>query len=415
MPGATVGRAVGPPSTVGRLPDAGPAAAGRQVRRPQEGADVVQEEKAVRIPRTIIAALSVAALVVAACGGGASPTPSPAASPSPQASPSPVPSPSPGAFKACQVSDTGGIDDKSFNQNAWKGMQDAQAEFGIEIKFLESRAATDYARNIQQFISEGCDIIITVGFLLGDDTKKAAEANPNVRFAIVDFAYDPPVPNIEGLVYATDEAAMLAGYVSAAWSKTGKLATYGGINIPPVTAFMDGFVAGANYYNKQKGKNVTVLGWDPVAKTGSFTGNFESTDDAKNLTLGFLQEGADVILPVGGPIGKGTFAAIEETGAQAVGLGVDVDWTITVPEYKQYMLTSIIKKIDVSVKGAIERALKGEAVQPVFVSTLKNGGVDIAPFHDYDSQISAETKAELEALRQAIIDGSVKVADYLAK
>lgn len=370
-----------------------------------------------RIPRTLIAALSVAAILVAACGGGASPTPSPAASPSAQASPSPVASPSPSAvaFKACQVSDTGGIDDKSFNQNAWKGMQDAAAEFGIEVKFLESRANTDYARNIQQFINEKCDIIITVGFLLGDDTKKAAEANPNVRFAIVDFAYDPPVPNIEGLVYATDEAAMLAGYVSAAWSKTGKVATYGGINIPPVTAFMDGFVAGVNYYNKQKGKNVTVLGWDPVAKTGSFTGNFESTDDAKNLTLGFLQEGADVILPVGGPIGKGTFAAIEETGAQAVGLGVDVDWTVTVPEYKQYMLTSIIKKIDVSVKGAIERALKGEPVQPVFVSTLKNGGVDIAPFHDYDSQVSAETKAELEALRQAIIDGSVKVADYLKK
>lgn len=379
----------------------------------------MQEEKTVRIPRTLVALMSAAAVVAAACGGGASPSPSPAASPSPTpaASPSPAESPSPSAvaFKACQVSDTGGIDDKSFNQNAWKGMQDAQAEFGIEVKFLESRASTDYARNIQQFINEGCDIIITVGFLLGDDTKAAAEANPNVRFAIVDFAYDPPVPNIEGLVYATDEAAMLAGYVSAAWSKTGKLATFGGINIPPVTAFMDGFVAGANYYNKQKGKNVTVLGWDPVAKTGSFTGNFESTDDAKNLTLGFLQEGADVILPVGGPIGKGTFAAIEETGAQAVGLGVDVDWTITVPEYKQYMLTSIIKKIDVSVKGAIERALKGEPVQPVFVSTLANDGVGIAPFHDYDSQVSAETKAEVEALRQAIINGTVKVSDYFAK
>ncbi len=379
----------------------------------------MQEEKTVRIPRTLVALLSATAIVAAACGGGASPSPSPAASPSPSPAVSPSaaesPSPSAVAFKACQVSDTGGIDDKSFNQNAWKGMQDAQAEFGIEVKFLESRASTDYARNIQQFINEKCDIIITVGFLLGDDTKAAAEANPNVRFAIVDFAYDPPVPNIEGLVYATDEAAMLAGYVSAAWSKTGKLATFGGVNIPPVTAFMDGFVAGANYYNKQKGKNVTVLGWDPVAKTGSFTGNFESTDDAKNLTLGFLQEGADVILPVGGPIGKGTFAAIEETGAQAVGLGVDVDWTVTVPEYKQYMLTSIIKKIDVSVKGAIERALKGQPVQPVFVSTLANDGVGIAPFHDYDSQVSADTKAEVEALRQAIIAGTVKVSDYFAK
>lgn len=313
------------------------------------------------------------------------------------------------------VSDTGGIDDKSFNQNAWKGMEDAKAKLGIEVKFLESQSDADYAKNINQFVSEDCDMIVTVGFLLGDATKVAATANPNIRFAIVDFAYDPALPNVEGLVYSTSEAAMLAGYASASWSKTGTMGTFGGINIgAPVTDFMDGFVAGANYYNKQKSKSVKVLGWDPVKKTGSFTGNFDSTDDAKRLTEGFLQEGADVILPVGGPIGKGTFAAIDELSAEATGLGVDVDWTLTVPEYKQYMLTSILKKIDVSVASAVERAVNKEPAAPVFVSTLENGGVDLGEFHDYDSQISAETKTEIADLKAAIIAGTVKPADYFA-
>jgi basic membrane protein A len=313
------------------------------------------------------------------------------------------------------VSDVGGIEDKSFNQNAWKGMQDAEAKLGIEVKFLESNAATDYEKNINQFLSEDCNMIVTVGFLLGDATKAAAEANPDTRFAIVDFAYDPALPNVEGLVYNTAEAAMLAGYASASWSKTGVMGTFGGIDIGPgVTDFMSGFVAGANYYNQAKSKSVKVLGWDPVAKTGSFTGDFESTDNAKRLTEGFLQENADVILPVGGPIGQGTFAAIDEANAEAVGLGVDVDWTLTVPQYKQYMLTHIIKKIDVSVAAAVERGAMGTAAAPVFVSTLENQGVDLGEFHDFEGEITAETKTEIEDLRAKIVSGEVKPADFYA-
>jgi basic membrane protein A len=313
------------------------------------------------------------------------------------------------------VSDTGGIDDNSFNENAWKGMQDAQTQLGVEAKFLESRSAEDYARNINQFVTEGCDMIVTVGFLLGDATKAAAEANPDVRFAIVDFAYDPAIPNVEGLVYNTAEAAMLAGYASASWTKTGVMGTFGGINIGPgVTDFMDGFIAGTNYWNEQKGDDVKILGGrDPKkADTGTFTGNFESTDDAKNVTLGMLQEGADVILPVGGPIGGGTFAAIQQEDADAVGLGVDADWVLTAPQYKDLILTSIIKRVDNSVFQAVQRAVKGEAPQPTFVSTLANEGVGLAPFHEYEDQISADVKAEIDTLRQDIIDGKVKPSDY---
>lgn len=371
-----------------------------------------------------VAFLAIMMLILAACNGGgesAAPSEAPesmgAESMAPE-SDEPEPEPSEAAeatIKVCMVSDTGGIDDNSFNENGWAGMEQAEAELGAEVSFLESRSAEDYPRNIAQHISDGCEMIVTVGFLLGDDTKAAAEANPDVRFAIVDYAYDPAIPNVEGLVYSTAEGAMLAGYAAASWSKTGIMGTFGGINIGPgVTDFMDGFIAGMNYYNEQNGTNVRMLGGrDPNnPDSGTFTGDFDSTDNAKNLTLGFLQEGADVILPVGGPIGQGTFAAIDEQGADAVGLGVDVDWTMTVPEFSELMLTSIIKRIDNSVYQAIERAINGEEPQPVFVSTLENEGVGIAPFHDYEDQISDEVKAALEEMADAIIAGDLVPSDY---
>jgi len=318
-------------------------------------------------------------------------------------------------YLVCMVSDTGGFDDASFNQSGLEGLQRAVTELGIQEEHLQSDAPEDYDRNINQCVSDGADMIVTVGFLLGDATAAAADANPDIRFAIVDFAYDAGAhANVEGLVYNTAEAAMLAGYASASWSKTKKMGTFGGINIGgPVTDFMDGFIAGANYWNDQKGDTVTVLGGrdpkDPT--TGTFTGNFDSTDDAKNITVGMLQEGADVILPVGGPIGGGTFAAIEEQSADAVGLGVDADWCLTSEATCSLTLVSIMKRIDNSVFDAIKRAMDGTTGE-VFVSTLENGGVGLSPFHDYEDQISQETVDEIDALSQAIIDGDVTPSDY---
>lgn len=377
----------------------------------------------------LVALVGAASIALAACGGGAA-TPAPAtpapatAAPATAAPATEAPTTAPASeaptaaavdWKACMVTDTAGINDKSFNANAWKGLQDAQAKLGITVKYLESRSDADYEKNINQFLSEGCNIIVATGFLLGDATAAAAKANPNTRFTIVDFAYDPAIPNVEGLVYTTNQAAMLAGYASAAWSKTHVMGTFGGKNIGgPVTDFMDGFVAGANYYDKAKGTKTTVLGWDPVKKTGSFTGNFSSIDDGKTLALGFLDENADVCLGVGGAIGQGCMAAIQEKGVTGAGLGVDVDWYKSVPTYKSLILTSILKKIDVSVTAAIEHAFNGIPAQPVYVSTLANNGLDLAPFHDFDSQVTAETKAEIEALKADIISGKVKVEDWFA-
>jgi basic membrane protein A len=171
-------------------------------------------------------------------------------------------------FLACQVTDVGGIDDKSFNATAWKGMEDAVADFGIEAKYLESQQQTDYEANINAFLEEGCDLIMPVGFLLGDATAAAAAANPDQAFGIVDVNY-LAADNIYGSGFAINEATFLAGYLAAGMTQTGVVATYGGIQIPPVEVFMDGFVLGVEAYNQVHGTSVKALGWDPVAPMGS--------------------------------------------------------------------------------------------------------------------------------------------------
>ena len=314
------------------------------------------------------------------------------------------------AFTACQVTDTGGIDDNSFNQTAWQGVLDAQATLGVEGRFLESQAETDYEANINSLVNGGCDVIITVGFLLGDATQKAALANPDQAFSIVDYAYDPAIPNVLGQVYATDEAAFLAGYLAAGMTKTGVLGTFGGINIPPVTIFMDGYYRGAMYYNAQHGTEVTVLGWNPETREGLFTNNFESLDDGRAFAQNLYDEGADIVMPVAGPVGLGSAALAAELGGDTMKIiGVDADLFVTDPGNGSVYLTSVTKRMDSTVTEVIKRAMDGTLEGGVLVGTLENGGVAMAPFHDMDAAIPAELKTELETVRAGIIDGSIPV------
>lgn len=333
---------------------------------------------------TLMAVLLVTTMLLTACGGAGG-----------------------GKFKACQVTDTGGIDDKSFNATAWKGVEDAKKELDIEGKYLESQQQTDYEKNINAFVEEGCDLIITVGFLLGDATKAGAEANPDQKFSIVDYAYDPVLPNVLGQVFNTDEAAFLAGYVAAGVTKTGAVGTFGGIQIPPVTVFMDGFAYGVQYYNEKHGTSVKVLGWDPATQTGLFTGNFESTDDGRKMGESLIDEGADIIMPVAGPVGLGTAAVAQERGNVYI-VGVDNDWAIVNANYADIVLTSVLKNMDVTTKEAIKAAKEGTFKGGVTVGMLSNGGVGLAPFHNLDSMVSAELKAEVEEAKAAVIAGSVK-------
>jgi basic membrane protein A len=323
----------------------------------------------------------------------------------------------PGAgMLACQVTDVGGIDDKSFNQTAYAGLQRAETELGVEIAFLESQDQTDYEPNIQAFIDRGCDIIVTVGFLLGDATKAAADANPEQKFAIVDFAYDPALDNVSGLIFQTNEAGFLAGYAAASYTKTGTVGTYGGINIGcPVTCFMDGFFAGAMHHNAEKGTDVEVLGWDPKKEDGLFTGDFENQDNGRRITEDLIGQGADVILPVAGPVGFGTTAAVQDSPEEDVAIWVDTDGCVSAEEFCSLFLTSIMKNIDVAVFNAVDSVVNDTFEGGVFVGTLENDGVGIAPFHEYEDQISDETKAELDEIRQGIIDGSISAEgkDYV--
>jgi basic membrane protein A len=321
----------------------------------------------------LVAALMLATLVLSACGGGTADT----------------------GFKACQVTDTGGIDDKSFNATAYSGLEDAAADFGIEVAYLESQQQTDYETNINAFIEEGCDLIITVGFLLGDATAAAAEANPDQEFGIIDYAYDPAYENVAGHVFATDQAAFLAGYIAASKTETGVVATFGGLQIPPVTVFMDGFWYGVQYYNNENGTDVQVLGWDPTTQTGSFTNNFESTDDGRAFAESFMDEGADIIMPVAGPVGLGSAAAVQERGNAWI-VGVDSDWTLTSPQFADVILTSVLKNMDATVYQQIQMMLDGEEVGSLIVGTLENGGVGLAGDWDVQTLIDGINAGDIQ-------------------
>jgi basic membrane protein A len=325
-----------------------------------------------------------------------------------------------------QVTDMGGIDDKSFNATAWAGMEMAVDQLGAEAKFLESQVQADYAKNIQQFLDEGLDLIVTVGFLLGVDTATAAIANPERNFAIVDYAYpdcwpgaepgkdcgsDVELPNVLGLTFATDEAAFLAGYLAAGMTQTGKVGTFGGIKIPTVTIFMKGLEAGVKYYNQVHGTDVEVLGWDTASDEGLFTGNFESTDDGRRFAESLMDEGADIIMPVAGPVGLGSAAACQERGTWLI--GVDTDWYISAPEFQSTYLTSILKNMDVAVFDAAKAVANGTFSGGIYLGTLQNDGVGIAPFHEYDGDVSAALKNELQRIKADLIAGTLTVDGVL--
>jgi basic membrane protein A len=326
-------------------------------------------------------------------------------------------------FHGCYASDTGGVDDKSFNQKIHQGMLQAEDELGIEYTFVESQSEADYAPFLQEFVAQECDLIIPAGFNFGPATVESAEANPDQLYAIVDYDIfdfsDPEAPvdvtldNVRELTYQTDQAAFLAGYLAAGMTQTGTVATYGGVLFPTVTIFMNGFSAGVRAYNQDNGTSVEVLGWDPEAQEGTQISTdpavgFDSSTDGRRVTEDFIAEGADVILPVAGPTGLGTIAAAEDAGDVSV-IWVDDDGCSTVPESCGLFLTSVLKNMNVSVFETVQSVIDGSFSGGLFVGTLENDGVGLADYHEWEEQIPQELKDKIEELRQGIIDGSVSV------
>ncbi|QTX06141.1 BMP family ABC transporter substrate-binding protein [Agromyces archimandritae] len=321
-------------------------------------------------------------------------------------------------FLPCMVSDAGGFDDKSFNQLGFEGLQAAAEELGVEYKEVESQAETDYASNINGLVDQGCNAIVSVGFLLAPAALEAAQANPDIDFISIDDPIDQDgdgetdAENIKPIIFDTAQAAFLAGYLSAGVTKTGAVGTFGGANIPTVSIFMDGFKQGVDHYNEENGTQVKVLGWDGT--DGSFTGGFEANDTARQIAQGLIDQNIDVLLPVGGPIYQSAAAAIEDSGREIALIGVDADVFETDPSVGPLLLTSIRKGMDVGVHEAIVEAGNGEFDPTPFIGTLENEGVGLAPFHDWESKVPAELADKLDELRQAIIDGDIAVESYLA-
>jgi basic membrane protein A len=359
----------------------------------------------------IAAVAAVAALALTACGereddGDNESTPAASDTASSESSPTEAAEQYPD-FKACMVSDSGGFDDKSFNQTSHDGMEAAAETYGIQTAEAESTDVSQFEDNIQSLVDEGCNQITTVGFLLGDATLAAAKKNKNVDFAIVDFAYEKAPANLKGLTFDTAQPSFLAGYLAAAKSESGVVGTFGGVNIPTVTIFMTGFAQGVQYYNEETGEDVQVLGWDPEKPDGgSFTNDFEDKTAGQSLAEGMIQQGADVIFPVAGPAGLGGLQAAQDNDAW--GIWVDTDGCESAAEYCDVLLTSVVKGMDVAVETAIADSAAGQFNNEVYSGTLEDGGVSLAPYGP-QADIDEELSAKIEELKQMIIDGEITV------
>jgi len=214
---------------------------------------------------------------------------------------------------------------------------------------------------------------------------------------------------VRELTFSTDQAAFLAGYVAAATTETGKVGTYGGINIPTVTIFMDGFQAGIEYYNEENDANVELLGWDSANPDGGlFTGDFENQANGRSTTESLIDDGADIIMPVAGPVGLGSIEAIEAGGGDQKLIWVDTDGCVSVEESCDMFLTSVMKNMDVAVYDTTIAAANDEFEGGLYTGTLENEGVDIAPFHEFDDQVPDEVKSAVDDLREQIIAGDIE-------
>ncbi|RAK38047.1 nucleoside-binding protein [Actinoplanes lutulentus] len=351
--------------------------------------------------KRILAILAAGGLTLAAAACGDAPDETPAGGSSSAAA---------AAYKACMVTDTGGIDDKSFNASAWAGLEAAKAEAGnVDPKYVASSSEADYEPGLRSFVSQKCDFILAVGGLMGDSTTKVAKESADSQFGIVDSGSGNT--NVFPMQFATQQAAFLAGYLAAGYTKSGKVATYGGLKIPPVTIFMDGFADGVAYHNTAKGTKVEVLGWDKAKQNGTFAESFVDQNKGKSITQTLVSQGADIVMPVAGGTGLGTAQVAKDSAGKTSVIWVDQDGCKSAEQYCDVFLTTVVKNIEDAVKTAVVTGAKGEALaaSPGYIGTLENDGVGIAPYNQFDSKVDAALKAEIDKLKADIIAGTVKV------
>jgi basic membrane protein A and related proteins len=314
------------------------------------------------------------------------------------------------AFNACMVLDTGGVDDRSFNQSSYAGFTAAnQANPNIKISYVSSNSQNDYEPNLNAEVAKGCDTIVAVGGLMGDAVKKVAAANPKQQFAEVDAGSSGA--NVYGLQYNTAQGGFLGGYLAAAYSKSGKVATFGGLNIPPVTIYMDGFWEGVQYYNKQKSKKVQVLGWDETKqKAGTFAQSFTDQNKGKSISQAFISQGADVIFPVAGGTGLGAGAAAKASGGKVTVLWVDTDGCESAAQYCDVFLASVTKGLGDSVQKYVAAAAGGTFPTGNYIGDLTNNGTGLVLGKTLGSKVPADITADLDKIKADIGSGAITIS-----
>jgi basic membrane protein A len=306
--------------------------------------------------------------------------------------------------KVCLALDTGGINDKSFNQLSFEGAKIARTKgWASSAEYLP--AGKSYDENVKKFVDKKCTLIIGIGYLVADAITAAAKANPGIKFAIVDGGSGGA--NQKGLNFNTNENSFLAGYMAAGYSKTGVVATFGGAAIPPVTIFMDGFARGVEYYNDVKNKSVKVLGWDTKTQNGTFVGDFTNQVKAKEISVAFEAQKADIIFPVGGSLVVGTAENSLKT-KKSIALWVDADAHLAAPKYDSVIMISVLKGLSEGVQAVVKEAYDGKFTNTPYVGNLKNKGVGLSPIYGkFKTAIPASLQKEVRELAKDIADGWV--------
>lgn len=291
------------------------------------------------------------------------------------------------------VTDVGQIDDKSFNQSAWEGVQASAAD---QVDFIETQEAKDYATNIATFVDQGYDIIVTVGFALAEATGIAAGENPEIQFIGVDQFQGEALPNVAGLIFPEDQAGFLAGALAGLMTETNTIgAVFGTDLVPPVVAFGEGYAAGIAYTNPDA---VLILTYHPGGMDVAFSDPAWGADTARQA----INSGADVIFGAGGSTGNGALGEVAKDGGEVLCIGVDSDQWETVPEAHPCLMTSAMKLIDIGVVELIQASVDGS-----FPSGNFAGAVGLAPYHDFESVIPADVQAQISELTPQVLDGTI--------
>jgi basic membrane protein A len=307
-------------------------------------------------------------------------------------------------WKVGLVTDVGKLSDKSFNFDSFKGVQDAQADSSLCVqgRAIESSVESDYPKNIGQFVDQNYDMIVTVGFKLGDATIKAAKANPNIKFVMVDFADfadKTPPSNLVGLLFKEDQPGFLAGALAGLLTKSNTIGAIAGLQtVPPVVHYVQGYENGAKYTNPK----IKVL---KIYQPESGAKDFNDPDWGKQQAVTFIGQGADIIFGVGGNTGNGGLLAAKEANKMCI--GVDVDQFVSYPDVDSCLITSAEKHLDLAVKTAITGMVQGSFKAGIITFDITNNGIGLAPFHNFDSQISADVKAKMQDLQAKLKAGTI--------